>query len=112
MDETRAVARLPHLDVEIAHRRLPDEGVEQVSIHLRASPSFGVFADYLERRPALWASLALSPFLVWQETMRAFWAPWVPPARALPRAEAQPEPEERAGSAKVHPFPGPNERNG
>lgn len=112
MDETRAVARLPHLDVEIAHRRLPDEGAEQLSIHLRATPDFGVFADYLERRPALWASLALSPFLIWQKTMRAFWAPWLPVPRALPQAEAQPEPAERSASAEVHRFPGPNERKG
>lgn len=111
MDETRAVAKLPHLDLEIAHRRLPDEGVEQLSIHLRASPDFGAFADYLERRPALWSWIALTPFLIWQESVRAFWAPWLPAARALPKAEAKSGPEDH-GSGKVHPFPGPDRRNG
>jgi hypothetical protein len=32
MDETRAVARLPHLDIEIRHCRLPEEQAEQLAI--------------------------------------------------------------------------------
>jgi hypothetical protein len=106
MEEIRATARLPHLDVEIAHRRLPDEDAEQLSIHLRASPSFGAMADYLQRRP--WSWLAVSPLLIWQESVRAFWATWLPVPRALPSAERD-GPELR--TANVHPFPGPHGRN-
>lgn len=108
MDETRAAAKWPHLDVEITHRRVPEEGTEQLSIHLRASPSFGAFADYLETRPELWSSVMLSPFLFWQQSVRAFWAPWLPAARALPPPETGREQPPR--SAKVHPFPGPDDR--
>src|SRR5690606_32411681 len=44
MDETRATAQLPSLDVEILHRRLPEEQAEQLAISLKATPSFGEFA--------------------------------------------------------------------
>ena len=36
----RATARLPGLEVEIIHRRLPDADAEQLSINLQAVPSF------------------------------------------------------------------------
>jgi hypothetical protein len=38
MDETGAIARLSYLDVEIRHRRLPEEQAEQLAISLRATP--------------------------------------------------------------------------
>jgi hypothetical protein len=39
MDETRAIAKLPHLEIEIRHCRLPEEQAEQLAISLRATPS-------------------------------------------------------------------------
>jgi hypothetical protein len=47
-DETRATARLPGLDIEIVHRRSPEGDAEQISINLRAVPSFEAFGRFLE----------------------------------------------------------------
>jgi hypothetical protein len=89
MEETRAVAHLPHLDIEIRHRQLPDEHAEQVLISLRAQPSFGAFAGWLDAGPAS-AWLALNPFLAWQQAALALWAPWLHvAARSLPRSGAR-----------------------
>jgi len=66
--ETRAVARLPHLDVEMVHRR-PWEGEgEHLSVSLRALPSFEAFASCLH---------PYNPLTAWVELMRAAWAPWL-----------------------------------
>jgi hypothetical protein len=89
MDETRATARRPHLDVEIVHRRLPESDAEQLAISLRASPSFAAFARQLESQAAFWPWLALNPWLGWQRLFEAAWQPW----RAL--AERADEPPRR-----------------
>jgi hypothetical protein len=83
MDETRAVARLPHLDLEIVHRRLPEQQAEQLAISLRASPSFDAFERHLEAQTPFWPWLALNPFLVWQRMLQQAWRPWL---EALPPA--------------------------
>jgi hypothetical protein len=86
MDETRAVAHLPSLDIEILHRELTDEDAEQLLIRLRARPSFEALAHWLDAPgPASW--LALNPFIAWQQAALALWAPWLKAAsRALPDA--------------------------
>jgi hypothetical protein len=85
MDETRAVAHLPNLDIEILHRRLPDEDAEQLLISLRARPSFEALAGWLEAPGPAAAWLALNPFLAWQQAALALWAPWLKAAsRTLP----------------------------
>jgi hypothetical protein len=67
-EETRAVARLPHLDIEILHRR-PWEGEgEQLMVSLRATPSFEALGRMLE---------AGNPMLFWSGVMQAAWAPWL-----------------------------------
>jgi hypothetical protein len=48
MDESRAVARLRHLDVEI-RRRLPEEQAEQLAISRKATSSGAKFAEFLAR---------------------------------------------------------------
>ena len=53
MDETKAVARLPNLDIELRHRRVPEEAAEYLSISLRAVPSFRAMEDHLARVAAL-----------------------------------------------------------
>jgi hypothetical protein len=95
MDETRAVAHLPNLDIEILRRQLPDEGAEQLLISLRAQPPFEAFTRWLEAAgpPSAW--LALNPFLAWQQAALALWAPWLQTvSRSLPQASAA------AGGAK------------
>jgi hypothetical protein len=89
VEATRATARLPGLDIEIVHRRLPGGDSEQVSINLTASPSFEAFGAFVE---------AANPFAFWAEAMRLVWLPWLEAARAvmLPSRAALPLP--RAGS--------------
>jgi hypothetical protein len=77
MDETRATARLPHLDIEIVHRRLPEERAEQLAISLRASPSFDAWARSADLQTALWPWLALNPLLAWQRLVLSAWQPWL-----------------------------------
>jgi hypothetical protein len=74
IDATRATARLPGLDIEIVHRRLPEADAEQISINLTATPSFEAFGAFLE---------AANPFAFWAEAMRLAWFPWLQAARAV-----------------------------
>jgi len=83
MDETKALARLPNLDIEIHHRRVPEEGAEYLSISLRATPSFRAMADHLDT----FAPQLLNPMTFWLTAMQAaqaFWAPFLPMSRFLP----------------------------
>src|SRR5215475_8462684 len=80
---TRASARLPGLDIEIMHRRAVDGDAEQISINLRAAPSFEAFGRALEPvNPfAFWAQVAQLAWLPWLETARTLalpWPPWLP----------------------------------
>ena len=87
-EETRAVARLPHLDIEILYRR-PWEGEgegEQVVVSLRTTPSFEVFERYLE---------AASPFRFWAGLMQAVWAPWLGALEAATRSLEALQPSRR-----------------
>lgn len=80
-DETRATARLPHLEVEIRYRRLPEGQVEQLAISLEATPSFADFAQFLDRQ-APWL-LALQPWLMCGQVVRAAWQPWLAAVSAV-----------------------------
>lgn len=87
-DTTRAVARLPGLDIAIEHRR--SEDAEQISIHLQAMPSFAAFGDYLDgANPfAFWARAAQLAFLPWMA-----WSPWLNATRSpLPPRTAETPP--------------------
>jgi hypothetical protein len=75
VDETRATARLPHLDIELLHRRPRDGGAELIAITVRGVPSLEAFARLLE---------TANPLLWWIRWLEAAWAPWLPPA-ARPR---------------------------
>ncbi|HEX4410059.1 MAG TPA: hypothetical protein VH206_14905 [Xanthobacteraceae bacterium] len=86
-DKTRAVARLPGLDIEIERHRV--ENGERISIHLQATPSFDAFGRFIqEANPfAFWAnSIQLAaqmwmPFFPWLNATRAL----LPPADEAPR---------------------------
>jgi hypothetical protein len=85
-DTTRAVARLPGLDIAVEHRRLPN--AEAISIHLQAMPSFAAFGDFLDSANpfAFWAraaQLSLLPWLAWSSAWPPVWSPWLDAARAL-----------------------------
>ncbi len=64
---TKAVARLPGLDIEVRHFQSPDGLAEEISINLRATPSFEVFGRSVE---------ALNPFAFWAAAMHLAWLPW------------------------------------
>jgi hypothetical protein len=83
MDETKAVARLPNLDIEIHHRQAPEEAAEYLSISLRATPSFRAMADHLD----VHAVQLFNPLMFWLAAFQAaqeFWAPFLPVPRFLP----------------------------
>jgi len=67
-ETTRATAHLPGLDITILHRQSPDEGSEEISINLRALPSFAAFGDAIG---------TLNPLAFWIEASRLAWAPWL-----------------------------------
>jgi hypothetical protein len=104
IDETRAVANLPGLDIEIRHRRAPEENAELVSITMRATPSFDAFATALRGGPALpWLAMApfgmtavggFNPFAPWLAMMQA-WSSFLggSPLPLLGAADAPPLPQ-------------------
>ena len=68
IDETRATINLPSLDIEIVHRRAPDGSAEQLTLSLRALPSFAAFGEHLD---------AANPFLLWARMKELAWQPWL-----------------------------------
>jgi hypothetical protein len=89
MDETGAIATLPHLEIEIRHRRLPEEQAEQLAISLRATPSFRAFASFLEQQMP-WSWPALQPWLLYARMIEASWQPWLAALAAASPAHDQP----------------------
>jgi hypothetical protein len=68
IDETKATARLPGLDIEILRRRSPEGDAELLSVKLQATPSFAAFGDYLE---------TANPFALWLRLAELAWRPWL-----------------------------------
>ena len=89
-DATRATARLPGLEIEIVHRRLPDGDAEQLSINLQAVPSFEAFGRFLE---------TAHPFAFWAQAVQMAWLPWLEVTRTLmlPWSAAPAAPKLRPG---------------
>jgi hypothetical protein len=71
---TRATAHLPGLDIEIVHRRSLNDEAEQLTINVRAIPSFEAFSRLLE---------TANPFALWAQTAQIAWYPWLDAARSL-----------------------------
>jgi hypothetical protein len=68
IEETKAVALLPNLKIEITHGRLPAGDAERLTISVLAVPSFEAFGRYLD---------AANPFLFWMRFAQTAWAPWL-----------------------------------
>jgi hypothetical protein len=70
-DETRAAARLPHVDIEIRRKQAPDGDAEYLAVSVRASPEFAAVAAFFDpfrladsaRLLAAWT--AFYPWLAW-----------------------------------------------
>ena len=86
MTETRAMANLPNLNIEILHREAPQEGAEYLSITLRGTPDLGGALGLLDPFRLLgdggpaafdpwqaWLRLA-DPFGLWRQTAAALLA--------------------------------------
>lgn len=74
-NETRAVARLPHLEIELRHREAGDGSAEMLSVTLRGAPDLGTAAALLDPCRLLAAWAAFNPWL-------ALWRPLLDPDRA------------------------------
>lgn len=73
MNEIRATARLPNIDIEVAHRRRPGDHAEQVAVRVTARPTFNAFGPTL---PALPPMLTLNPAMFWLSFWRQAFEPW------------------------------------
>jgi hypothetical protein len=81
IDATRASARLPGLDVDIIHRQSLNGDWEQISINLRAGPSFEALGSLFE---------AADPFTFWVQATRLMWMPWLLTAQTMMLPAGQP----------------------
>jgi hypothetical protein len=72
MTETRAVAKLPSLDIEILHREAPAEGAEYLSINLRATPDFATASRMLDPFGLLSGGQAFDPWRAWLRLVDPF----------------------------------------
>ena len=82
IDAVKASAHLPGLDIDIIHKQSPHGDWEQVSINLRATPSFEAFGRWAE---------AADPFALWMQAARLMWTPWLIAAQTmmLPQGQQQ-----------------------
>jgi hypothetical protein len=74
IDTTKATAHLPGLDIDIIHRQSPNGDWEQISINLRATPSFETLARSFE---------IADPFTLWAQAARLMWMPWLLAAQTM-----------------------------
>ena len=70
MSETRAVANLPNLNIEILHREAPEEGAEYLSITLRGTPDLATAMGLLD--PFCLLGPALDPWQAWLRLVDPF----------------------------------------
>lgn len=90
IDAVKASAHLPGLDIDIIHKQSPHGDWEQVSINLRATPSFEAFGRWVE---------AADPFALWMQAARLMWAPWLIAAQTM----MLPHGSQRTPSGHTHP---------
>jgi hypothetical protein len=64
-DETRAIARLPGLDIEIIHSPAARGEGERLSVTLQATPLLGGRIE------------AAGPIALWMLMLQAAWTPWL-----------------------------------
>ena len=82
IDTTKATAHLPGLDIEIIHSQSPNSDWEQISINLRAMPSFEAAGRLFE---------AADPFALWMQAARLMWMPWLLTAQAMMVPDGRPQ---------------------
>jgi hypothetical protein len=82
MSETRAVANLPNLNIEVLHREAPGEGAEFLSITLRGTPDLATAMGLLDPFRLLRSDPALDPWQAWLRLVDPFGL-WRLPAAML-----------------------------
>ena len=63
MDETRAVANLPNFEIEIRHRKDPEEQAEYLSVTLKATPDLDTAVAWFDPMRLMQAWRAFNPWL-------------------------------------------------
>jgi hypothetical protein len=81
IEATKASAHLPGLDIDVIHRQSSNGDWEQVSINLRATPSFEALGRAFE---------IADPFTVWAQAARLMWMPWLLAAQTLTLPDGRP----------------------
>ena len=81
MDAIRASTHLPGLDIDILHQQSPNGDWEQISINLRAMPSFEALGRSFE---------AADPFTFWAQAARLMWMPWLLTAQTMGLPDGRP----------------------
>ena len=82
LDETRATAQLPTLDVEIVHRPHAANQAERLVLTLREVPPGEAFGRWLE---------AINPFLFWLRVTQTVWSTWLPVIVPAPARDVRKE---------------------
>ena len=82
IETTKATARLPGLDIEIIHRQSPNTEWEQVSINVRATPSFEMVGRSFE---------VADPFTFWMQAVSLMWTPWMLTAQTMMLPNRRPQ---------------------
>ncbi len=77
MDETKIIANLPALDIEITRQHDPDDNARTTTIQMRAGPPFGAAARYWSPMAATMGIMAANPAVAWAQMMQAAWTPWL-----------------------------------
>jgi hypothetical protein len=90
IDTTKASAHLAGLDIDIVHRQSSNGDWEQLSINLRATPSFDALGRSFE---------IADPFALWAQAARLMWMPWLLAAQTIALPDGRP----RALPSVAHP---------
>jgi hypothetical protein len=77
MSQTTLTAHLPTIDVEITRHEFPEQHAEAMTIHITATPSFDVAAQWLLHGG--WFPAA-QPFSLWAEFVETWQRAWYSPA--------------------------------
>jgi hypothetical protein len=76
----KTAATRRRLDIDIIRRRSPDGDWEQVSINVRATPSFAASARVFE---------TANPLAFWAQAAPLMWMPWLLAAQTMMRSPNQ-----------------------
>jgi hypothetical protein len=81
IETTKASAHLAGLDIDIVHRQSSNGDWEQVSINLRATPSFEALGRSFE---------IANPFALWAQAARLMWMPWLLATQTMTLPDGRP----------------------